>query len=369
MAITAKTARYIELDNRGFEVGGLELGEVRFDCSDIPDELAEEGDVRKIAQHLVRLGYDYEAAAYQAQSAKDFYGLGSDCLWITFARDHLWWTFANPHVLWRSDDVRLIERVRRSIGGWRNTDLNGAPLTSHGLSDRIKGFAARSLTGPDGATLCELLQLINGNAASVRRPEAPPAAGETFSFQVPSTLFTVGDIIKKPSAAPDEAGLYAWWFDELPDVPLAGSLAQNGFRLAYIGIASHRPGSHRTLRQRLRNHCKGPIATSTLRRSLAAILRDQLKLNPFEGPGKKIRLPKQEEAILSNWLAVHARVAWATDERPWIGEAQFLESGLLLPLNIRGNTHQYVQKLRVLRRQFLDCRHDRLAGAAKATAQ
>jgi hypothetical protein len=353
MAITAKTARYLELDNKGFDVGAIEFGEIRFDCRDIPDELAEEGDVGKITQHLIQLGYDYEAAVREAKNAADFYGLGSDCLWVTFARGHLWWTFADPRVSWTANDAGLLERIRRSIGGWRNTNLNGAVLTTNGLSDRINGLNTLGSADPDGATLAELLEVINGGAASAGWPELlAEAIGKTGPFQVPSTLFTVGDVMKKPSAAPDEAGIYAWWFDELPNVPLDGALEQDGFRLAYVGIASYRPGSRRTLRQRLRNHCKGPIATSTLRRSLAAVLIDELALQPRQGVSKKVVLPEEEEVRLSDWLSNHGRVAWLVSSSPWLDEARILRDGPPLALNIQGNAHEFAPKLRVFRERL-----------------
>jgi len=164
----------------------------------------------------------------------------------------------------------------------------------------------------------------------------------------------LGITLAKPGVAPDEAGLYAWWFDELPNVPLAGALEQNGFRLAYVGIASSRPGSKRTLQQRLRNHCAGPIATSTLRRSLAAILMNELDLHPRRLPGQKTRLDEGEEHRLSEWLAAHGRVAWIADETPWLLEAELLQNGPALALNIRGNTHPFVRELLTLRLQLSD---------------
>jgi hypothetical protein len=356
MAITAKTARYISLDNKSAEIASIEFGEVRLRSDDIPEELAQQGDVEKIRLHLLQLGHEPEAAAYEAKKATDFYGLGPDCLWITFTRGHLWWTFADPQIIWMMNEFVLTgERIRKSIDGWRNTDINGAPLTLHGLSDRIKGFATHGPMDPDSATLCELLQLVNGNAApAMVKERRSPGTGKTSSFQVPSTLFTVGDIIKKPSAAPDEAGIYAWWFDELPNVPLVGALEQDGFRLAYVGIASYRPGSRRTLRQRLRNHCNGPIATSTLRRSLAAVLLDELALHPHHGAGKKVRLPEEEEARLSHWLSNHGRVAWIINPAPWLEEAELPRAGPPLVLNIQGNTHEFARKLRALRGQLLN---------------
>jgi hypothetical protein len=218
-------------------------------------------------------------SASQAQKAKQFQvlaGLTHQRRLTKSAIVEIWRSHSKsvgntvPRVIWTSNDAGPLERIRRSIGGWRNTDVSGAPLLSETLSERIRGLATRGPTDPDEATLAELLEVINSGAAPAGRPElGSETTGKTHSFQVPSALFTVGDVVKKPSAAPDEAGIYAWWFDELPNIPLDGALEQDGFRLAYVGIASYRPGSRRTLRQRLRNHCKGPIASSTLRRSLA----------------------------------------------------------------------------------------------------
>jgi hypothetical protein len=363
MAIAAKTARFIKLDNKSQEISTLDFGNIRLGAEAVTDELAKEGDVGKIEQYLAQQGYSPQPAADGAKEAKDFYSLGADCLWVTFARDHLWWTFADPEVIWMMRDFVLTdERIRKSIGGWRNTDVSGVPLRVGRLSERIMKLASMGRTDPDVETLRDLLQLINGMEAPAEADVSPLEGndrtgksiqgGRTSSFQVPSTLFTVGEVIKAPSAAPDEAGLYAWWFDELPNVPLEGAWEQNGFRLAYVGIASSRVGSRRTLRQRLRNHCNGPIATSTLRRSLAAVLVDVLDLHPSVEPSKKVRLPDDEEVRLSKWLAAHGRVAWIADATPWTYETKLLQSGPPLALNIRGNKHPFGRELLALRRHL-----------------
>jgi hypothetical protein len=368
MAIEAKTARYIHLDDKSMEISTLYFGEIQLRTISVADELASEGDVEKISRHLEQLGYPPEAAAAGAHEATDFYGLGADCLWVTVARDHLWWTFADPQVIWLMNDFVLTDaRVRKSIGGWRNTDVRGAPLKMSMLSEKIKGFLAQGQIEPDAETLLDLIQLINGAEASPRLAvrllaSTEATTGESTndagsSFEIPSALVTVADVIKKPSAAPDEAGIYAWWFDELPNVPLAGASEQDGFRLAYVGIASYRPGSRRTLRQRLRNHCNGPIATSTLRRSLAAVLIEHLDLHPSVGPSKKVKLPEDEEERLSKWLSTHGRVAWVVDATPWAYETELLKSGPPLALNIRGNSHPFGRKLLALRQQLSNSAH------------
>jgi hypothetical protein len=349
MAITAKTARYISPENA--EITTLALGNIRLGA-EVSDELAKSGDINEIERSLLQDGYSSLDAVRLARQAVDFYALGADCLWVSFTQDHLWWTYAHSLVVWVSHDFALTgERVRIPIGGWRKTDARGKPLRIEQLSNRILGLATAE-TDPDPETLRELLQLISGTKAETRSAICGVDGSDKPRFvEVPWTLFTLGDVLNKPSAAPDQPGIYAWWFDELPNVPLEGALEQCGFRLAYIGIAAHREGSRRTLRQRLRNHCKGPIATSTLRRSLAAILIDKLDLHPFV-EAKKVKLVEIEETRLSDWIAANGRVAWITNDTPWVYETELLKDGPPLALNIKGNDHIFVQKLLALRKRL-----------------
>jgi hypothetical protein len=350
MAISASTVRIIKLRNESDEIRTLEMEEVILDCRDVPAELADSGDLDEIVQHLRTFGYSAEAASIAARETRDFYSLGSDCLWIAVARGHLWWTFAARQVVWLSYELVLTgDRVRKSIGGWKSTDVLGTGLKLESFSEPLRQILRGDRDSPLDEFLPELLAVINGGLS----PQHTQTQ-ESARIQVPSELLQVGDIMARPSAAPDEPGLYAWWFDHLPAVPLDGALEQNGFKLAYVGIASHRLGSRRTLRQRLRNHCAGPIATSTLRRSLAAILRDKLGLSPALGSAGKIKLPKQEEKRLSDWLATHGRVAWIRNATPWVHEETLLRHGPRLALNIRGNTHEFVPELVALRAQFVD---------------
>ena len=216
MAVTAKTARYIELDNKGYEIGAIEFGEIRLEGTDIPYELAEQGDVEKISRYLVGLGRSQDISLREAKRAAEFYSLGADCLWITFAKGHLSWTFADPRVAWVANDEQLIGRIRSSIGGWRNCDIYGNPLSVDGLSKDIRELDNLQ-QDPDVETLRDLLALINGAGNSSRSPDQQPVTiiletinqrPTEFPRQIPWTLHTVADVVGRPSAAPDEAGLF-----------------------------------------------------------------------------------------------------------------------------------------------------------------
>src|SRR5690242_3862728 len=78
---------------------------------------------------------------------------------------------------------------------------------------------------------------------------------------------------------PKTGGIYAWWIvgAPLPCVPVTRHPKEHDVGLVYIGIAPHGPGTKSTLRSRVvGNHLNGNIAASTLRRTLASLLIDEL---------------------------------------------------------------------------------------------
>jgi hypothetical protein len=163
--VTVKAVRYIKLGRRsgGWEDRSLDFNEIHFGYGKATHELAIAGDAKKIKEHLIRLGRKPQAAARDAQEVLDFYRLGADCLWITFARDHLWWTFAEPEVLWLGPPEREQgERMRKCIGGWRNTDIKGKPLRIDSLSTKLTKVQTyqRTICGVEAEDY--LLRRING---------------------------------------------------------------------------------------------------------------------------------------------------------------------------------------------------------------
>jgi Restriction endonuclease len=163
MTITASTVRYIKLGRGGrWEKISLDRGELHFGHGKVPHELALAGDREKIKQHRVDQGRDPQAAAEDAREVLDFYRLGADCLWITFAQDHLWWTFAEPEVTWLGVGDGHGERMRRSIGGWRNKDIKGVPLRIDSLGTKLTKVASYRRTVCAVEAEEYLLRRING---------------------------------------------------------------------------------------------------------------------------------------------------------------------------------------------------------------
>lgn len=164
MAIDTKTVRYIKLGRGGrWEKASLERGEIHFGYGKVSHELALTGDPQKIKEHQIeQLGRDPRTATEDAREVTDFYQLGADCLWVTFAQDHLWWTFAEPKVTWLGPGEGHGERVRKSIGGWRNTDIKGVPLRMESLSTKLTKVASYRRTLCDVEAKDYLLRRING---------------------------------------------------------------------------------------------------------------------------------------------------------------------------------------------------------------
>jgi hypothetical protein len=174
----------------------------------------------------------------------------------------------------------------------------------------------------------------------------------------PVTFHTAAEIAADPKLVPDAPGVYGWWFDDtLLKVPTEDSIENSRRRLLYIGIAPSPPSSSgaaskRTLRDRLKNHTRGPIAVSTLRRTLTSLLWRQLGLAVCRLPSGKLSLPREDERRLTEWMTAHARVAWMVHPRPWEIESALIVGGPRLPLNIRESSDPFRAELQALRRHL-----------------
>lgn len=142
--IQPASVRYIKLGpgDRWFsscrEHQRLELGHAA-----VPDELAVAKDWDAVVRHYISLGRTPSKAKDFVRELRDFYTLGSDCLWITFAEGALWWAFAAPEVQWLDGDgSNHGVRARRIIEPWRNTGVTGELLAQGRLSTRLTQVAA-----------------------------------------------------------------------------------------------------------------------------------------------------------------------------------------------------------------------------------
>ena len=103
-------------------------------------------------QQAVRDAYQGEcgnegrgAVTNHARQVKDFHLCGKDTLWFTFDRGSLWWCFASPTVEYFGSDRNRFphgSRQRKTIGGWRKTNIAGDPLVEEQLDGRMTKTAA-----------------------------------------------------------------------------------------------------------------------------------------------------------------------------------------------------------------------------------
>lgn len=173
----------------------------------------------------------------------------------------------------------------------------------------------------------------------------------------PERLISAAEIVADGRLIPSVAGIYGWWFrGDIPYVPLERTLSCQDHRLLYVGIAPREPSrngsvSSSNLRKRIcRDHLGRRIARSTLRRSLAALLKDELGLNIVPNGAGKQAMSVQDEGKLTGWIREHGAVSWVACDRPWKTEAELLANvHIAFPINITGALQAFRQHLLALR--------------------
>ena len=142
--IDPKKIRYIKLGAGGSWVQpSFERGEIHFGYKTVPHALCQRGDWDAVVRLLVDQGRSPGKAKDGAREVRDFYRLGSDCLWITFADARLCWAFAETEVVWlESEEDGRGARMRKTVDGWRKANIKGEPLRIDGLSTLLTQVAA-----------------------------------------------------------------------------------------------------------------------------------------------------------------------------------------------------------------------------------
>lgn len=166
----------------------------------------------------------------------------------------------------------------------------------------------------------------------------------------PPRLHSRVDVLTRPSPIPAAAGVYAWYFNEIPpSVPIDGCRVVDGHTLLYVGISPKKPSadglraSRQTMRTRVSYHYRGNAYGSTLRLSLGSVLAAELAIQLRRvGSGTRLTFSTGEEA-LSDWMSRHARVCWLETAEPWVLEEELIHH-LVLPLNLDQNTRSSFRK-------------------------
>ena len=170
-----------------------------------------------------------------------------------------------------------------------------------------------------------------------------------------SKLYSREEILNNNSLIPAENGFYVWFFSHVPkQIPLEKSFKRDGYTLLFLGSVPSKKGSSSNLRTSIVNqHLKGNVYDSTLRFSLACLLKEKLNIS-FNKHGSRIFIGDDEE-LIDEWLNKNARIAYLVDEEPWIDKVEMIKE-LNLPLNIEHNQeHTFYATLKKLR---LDVKKD-----------
>ncbi len=164
MPINPKDIRYIKLGTGGsWAQLGFERGEIHFGYKMVPHEICQSGDWESVAGFLRDHGRNASKAKDGTREIRDFYTLGSDCLWVTFADGHLYWAFADPEVTWLgADEDNRGARMRKTVDGWRRVSIKDKPLSVDRLSTRLTQVAAYRQTICRVKASDYLLRRING---------------------------------------------------------------------------------------------------------------------------------------------------------------------------------------------------------------
>lgn len=175
---------------------------------------------------------------------------------------------------------------------------------------------------------------------------------------VVSSPLSISDARRRETdgGAPELPGVYAWWVTPagtLADVPTAPHPADPALRLIYIGISPRDDHSAETLRTRILNrHGGSSLSSSTLRRSLAALLWEVEGWTPRLTDGGRFTLSREDSAALRAWQERHLRVSWVHVARPWDAEG-FVIRELEPPFNLKDNHgHPFYETMRDARRRF-----------------
>ena len=173
----------------------------------------------------------------------------------------------------------------------------------------------------------------------------------------PNVLLKPADILAHIGEHKIAHGLYGWWFDQsLPEVPRDGCRELAGRHLLYIGIAppKDRPikaGAATPVKRRLwRNHLRGSVRSSTLRLSLAALLKDHLGFEFYRDARGRSRMAKEHEEKLTAWIEAHAGISVVQHDTPWQLEEALVRNGPPLPLNLSMSGHPFKPTLSALRK-------------------
>lgn len=162
--------RYIKLGpGRKWAADSIKRGIIPLDFRGVGHDACAKGDWDEVRRQLIAAGRKAHALKDDERELKEFYTLGPDTLWFTFANGCVWWTFAQDKVLeGDGDDADAPPRFRKVQTAWRNTSLTGSLLTERSFSSALSSIASYRRTICEVRDAGYLLRRIRGEVEPLR---------------------------------------------------------------------------------------------------------------------------------------------------------------------------------------------------------
>ena len=156
MSIEAERCLFIRLGrSRDQTAQCIVAGELRLDYPQVAHEFCLAGRWTQVESQLAEQGLDRDSSARHTKQIRAFYEATAVTLWITFHADCMWWAFAAPGASER-DGIK----VRSTVDGWHQCDINDQPLAASRLSGGL--LAVQAFRGTICAVEpCYVLHKIN----------------------------------------------------------------------------------------------------------------------------------------------------------------------------------------------------------------
>jgi hypothetical protein len=139
MSIQAERCLFIRLGKSGERAAQcIVAGELRLDYPQVSHEFCLDGRWTQVDSQIAAESGDRESSARHTNQIRAFYEASAATLWITFHADCMWWSFAAPGVSLRANGVK----VRSTIDGWHQYDVNNQPLAASRLSGGLLAVQA-----------------------------------------------------------------------------------------------------------------------------------------------------------------------------------------------------------------------------------
>lgn len=129
----------------------------------------------KVQRFSLRSERSKSSATKATNAIKNFYELDCHTLWITFHANRMCWCFAEEKVRKTPDG----DKIRKAIGKWRDTDIQGTPLSLDSLKGNL--LKMRRFQG----TICYVYewQYVIDKINAKTRPEVKKASNAKASLR------------------------------------------------------------------------------------------------------------------------------------------------------------------------------------------